>query len=173
MITHVQLLELAHYDPESGHFTWIKPRPKIRVGARAGYLHYRGYRAIEIYARAYAEHRLAWLYVYGTWPKDQIDHINRERSDNRISNLREATNGQNRANSKHMSRHGCKGIAFHGWLKENPWEARITVNKKSIYLGCFPTKYAAHQAYAEAGKKYFGEYHYTNLSEVPEAPSAS
>jgi len=72
--------------------------------------------------------------------------------------LREATNAQNRANSKTTSSHGLKGIAYHDWLTENPWEAKIRFNKKTIYLGCYPTKEDAHEAYKRAAKIYFGEF---------------
>jgi len=154
MIDIDYLREILHFDPSTGVFTWAKPRPKIRVGERAGHNHHKGYRRIDVCGKSYAEHRLAWFYYYGVWPADQIDHINRVRDDNRISNLREASNGENRANAKSASKHGVKGVAFHSWLKERPWEARIQLKKDGRRtcksLGCFPTKEEAHARYTAA-----------------------
>ena len=151
MITVEELRLILNYDQDTGLLTWAKPRPKIRVGDRAGCLHHKGYRHMEIKGRYYACHRLVWLYVTGNWPNGQIDHINRDRDDNRFSNLREATNGQNRANCRSASKHGVKGVSFHPWLTERPWEGRVQYrrNGKRITksLGCFPTKEEAHQAY--------------------------
>jgi hypothetical protein len=150
--------KILSYDKESGEFYWATPRPKIRVGQKAGYTGGKGYRYIEINARQYAAHRLAWAYVNGYWPKDQIDHINRNKSDNRISNLREATNGQNRANSKTSNKHGLKGVKELKWMKNNRYQAQITFNKKVIYLGCFKTPEEAHKRYCEEAKKLHGDF---------------
>ena len=158
MITAAELRRLLSYDPSTGHFTWRTPRPKVRVGMRAGYLHYRGYRYIEIDARAYAEHRLAWLYVTDRWPEDQLDHRNRQRDDNRFENLREATNGQNRANSNSRNRTGFKGVSHHPWMTERPYEARIRTKGRALSLGCYPTPEEAHQAYVEAARKHHGDF---------------
>ena len=158
-ISHETLTEILNYDPDTGFFHWAKPRPKIRVGQRAGCLHHKGYINIEIHGKHYAAHRLAWFYMNRKWPLDQIDHINVNRSDNRICNLREATNSQNRANSRSANRTGFKGVSYKNWLKDNPYEAKITFNKKYIYLGCFATAEKAHEAYVEAAIRFQGEYH--------------
>lgn len=84
----------------------------------------------------------------------QIDHIDRNPLNNCRNNLRSATNGQNRANSKGSSKCGFKGVH----LKSNRWYAQITINKKKIYLGYFDTPVEAHLAYCEAAKKYHGEF---------------
>lgn len=158
MITHQELIETLTYDPETGIFRWAKPRPKIQVGQIAGYLHHKGYINMEINGKHYSAHRLAWFYITGENSKKQIDHINRCRSDNRISNLREATHGQNRANSKCFNKNGYKGVTKHKWLKEKPFAAQITFNKKVIYLGCYPTAEEAHSAYCRAAKKMHGDF---------------
>lgn len=157
-ITHSELLELIRYDPKTGKMFWIKARPKIRVGDEVGYLHHKGYRACEIRGKQYAIHRLAWFYMTGEWPKDQIDHRNRKRADNRWKNLREATNGQNRANSACKNKTGFKGVRYHPWIKDNPYEAAIRADKIRHYLGCFPTAEAAHEAYKEAAQRLHGEF---------------
>jgi len=160
-------MEILSYDPLTGIFTWRTPRPKVRVGEAAGSrTHHRGYVYIELFGQAYAAHRLAWFYVHRKWPRQQIDHKNRKRADNRIDNLREASNGQNRANSKHCNKNGFKGVAHHAWLKDNPYQASIRCNKKTIYLGCYPTAKRAHEAYKAAAKKLHGEF--SNHGEAPE-----
>lgn len=160
MITHEELTKLLRYDQATGLLHWNSPRPKIRVGNRAGYLHHKGYINLEINGKHYAAHRLIWFYVTGSMPTTQIDHINGNRSDNRFENLREATHGQNRANSKTTNKHGLKGVRRIPWMKDTDrcWQASITHNKKVIYLGCFHTKEEAHMAYCDASKRLHGEF---------------
>lgn len=88
----------------------------------------------------YLAHRLAWLYVYGEWPKNQIDHINRIKTDNKIKNLRDVTNSTNQHNNA-IRRHNTSGTTGVMTLKsKNSWGAQIYVNNKRIYLGVFKTK---------------------------------
>lgn len=158
MITHAELLRLLSYDTTTGEFHWCAPRPKIRVGQRAGYRHHKGYRCLEIDGKHYSEHRLAWFYVTGRWPTKQIDHRDRVRDNNRFDNLREATNSQNRANSRTSNKHGLKGVRYHPWLKDKPWEAQIMKDRKNRSLGCYATKEEAHAAYCEAARELHGEF---------------
>jgi hypothetical protein len=158
---HSYLTSILIYDPETGSFQWSAPRPKIKVGQRAGYLKKNtGYIYIEIDGKSHSAHRLAWLYVTGNEPTMQIDHINRNRSDNRFENLREATHGQNRANSKSTNKHGIKGVRRLPWMKDADkcWQASITHNKKVIYLGCFHTVEEARLAYCNAAKRLHGDF---------------
>jgi hypothetical protein len=157
-IDHSYLLEILHYDPDAGVFQWAKPRPKIRVGQRAGTLHHRGYIYLEIDGKHCAAHRLAWFYVTGERPAKQVDHINRDKSDNRFFNLRLAEHGQNRANSRHNNKNGFKGVTHHKWLKTKPYQAQITFQKKVIYLGCYATPEEASAAYKEAAERFHGEF---------------
>jgi len=107
--------------------------------------------------KRYLQHRLVWLYVHGRWPKDQIDHINGNRSDNRLCNLREATCSQNLMNARAHS-HNTSGLK--GACKHEPgyWSSVIRVNGKNKYLGRFKSPEEAHAVYASAAKKYFGEF---------------
>ena len=158
-MNHDQLILDIHYTPETGDFHWISARPKVQVGQKAGYVKKnKGYVYIEYKGKSYSAHRLAWFYIYKKFPQNQIDHINGNRADNRIANLREATHGQNRANSKHNNMNGLKGVCYRSHLKIKPWVAQITHNRKVIYLGCYPTKELAHAAYCEAAKKLHGEF---------------
>ena len=77
-LTQSQLKEFISYDRDSGKFTWIKsPSRNIKVGSEAGTIHITGYVYIRFLNKQYRAHRLAWFYVYGVWPKDQLDHIKR------------------------------------------------------------------------------------------------
>src|SRR6266446_8705973 len=109
------------YDPVTGHFTWIKKRKgrNHAIGSKAGYTDAYGYLTIGINYKIYKAHRLAWLYMTGKWPKNFIDHINRDPSDNRWENLREATRSQNQINSKvpSSSKLGIKGIRLRSYGK--------------------------------------------------------
>lgn len=159
VITHDRLLDHLHYDPNTGLFTWRKPRPKVRVGMIAGTTtnsHSR--RSIVIDGKAYLGGRLAWFYVTGHWPKEQIDHINRVGTDDRFANLREATQAQNQQNTAQCGKHGLKGIRHNPTSKRNPWCAQISHNRKNIHLGVFDTPEKAHAAYTSAARRLRGKF---------------
>ena len=134
LISADELRRIFDYDPETGHFTWVvKTHPKVTIGKIAGRRDRKGYIEIKVHNRFYRAHRLAWLYVYGEWPRDQIDHINGVRDDNRISNLREATSAQNCSN-KGMSKNNTSGFKGVSWYKPtSKWGARI----RDKHLGYF------------------------------------
>lgn len=145
-LTPVRLRERVAYCPESGEFTWIAG---IRIGKPAASVHGCGYRTVRIDGRSYLLHRLAWLYVHGRWPINQIDHINGERADNRIANLRECTNSQNCQNVRpHKDGSGLLGTSFIKALKK--WQAGIGTAGKRRHLGYFQTQDEAHSAYLAA-----------------------
>ncbi len=99
-LTAEYLRSILHYDQETGIFTWkVRTARRVKAGDVAGCSDGDGYRLIKVQSRLYKAHRLAWLYIHGSWPKDQIDHINRIRTDNRIANLREVSNKQNLQNT--------------------------------------------------------------------------
>lgn len=151
-LTADRLRQLVAYNPETGVFTWIAKRRKCRPGDVAGCLMGTGYRAIRLDNNLHYAHRLAWLYVTGQWPAQQIDHANGDRADNRFSNLREATNIEN-AHNRRKRKSNTSG--YTGVRKENSrWAASIKVNYKAIRLGLFGTPEEAHQAYLSAQEKY-------------------
>jgi len=158
---HEQLINDLSYNPETGEFHWISARPKIKVGMKAGcFKKNKGYIYIEYQGKQYSAHRLAWFYVHKNFPAEYIDHINGLKTDNRIANLREATHGQNKANSKTINKTGLKGVRRLPWVKDQDrcWQAQITHNKKVIYLGCYNTKEEAHKAYCTAAKELHGDF---------------
>jgi hypothetical protein len=137
IVTQHTLKSLLTYDAETGWFRWRTTRSNRRAGSLAGHLHPRGYVRIVVCKQTYDAHRLAWLYVYGDWPKGQVDHINRVKNDNRIQNLRCVTRSQNRQNSavNCNSTTNIKGVGWHKHAQK--WCARITIDGARIQLGVF------------------------------------
>lgn len=159
MIDHAVLLNTLDYDPDTGEFVWkIKTSKKVVVGKRAGGLNSAGYVQIKINNHFLYGHRLAWFYVHGQWPVAEIDHINRNPSDNRIANLRLADRflqNQNKCVRKD-SKTGVSGVRFRkDTLK---WTADLKRNKKTIYLGCFQDKESAILARKNAEALYFSNH---------------
>jgi hypothetical protein len=144
------LREYLRYDPETGVFTWRKARYGVRVGIAAGSQNKVGYVEIRVNRRLYLAHRLAWFYSYGEWPKQQIDHINGVRSDNRLSNLRDVPQGINLQNErKPRKSNPYLGVSQKG----TRWVAQIHHAGVHRYLGLFSTPEDAHAAYVEAKRK--------------------
>ena len=138
IITHNQLKSFLNYCPDSGLFSWKINGKRNKNGEVAGSSHIRGYITIGIMGRQYLAHRLAWLYVTGEWPKKHIDHINRDRSDNRFLNLREACHIVNSRNRK-PSKNSLSGVTGVSWRKKDKkWQARINNDEGiQINLGYF------------------------------------
>ena len=112
----------------------------------AGSLHPTGYIFINLFRKRYSAHRLAWFYVYGIWPKNDIDHINRSCADNRILNLRDVTKSKNQHNSKMRINNtsGIKGVSFQ--KRSQKWRAVIDKDGEQIWLGEFIDKQSAIEA---------------------------
>jgi hypothetical protein len=138
------------YDPETGVFT-RKKNGNSRFSTNSV-----GYTQIGIDGHNYRGHRLAWLYVYGEWPRDQIDHINGARTDNRITNLRESSQAENCGN---VARHRDNKSGFKGVFPfRKKWAAQICRDGVKKHLGTFETPEAAHAAYSDAATQVFGEF---------------
>jgi len=160
-LTQEELKRRLHYDPDTGIFTWLSAFQSQLVGRVAGGDH-KGYVRINISCKLYLAHRIAFLYMMGKFPKDQVDHINHIKDDNRWCNLRECTHSQNLMNGKAYKNNtsGFKGVS---WLKHaKKWQAQIMRNKKSTYLGVFKSKTEAAKIYNKAAKKYHGEFAHLN-----------
>ena len=151
-LTHERLLQVLAYDEGTGDFTWLVTRGKALQGHQAGQPLRSGYIGIGIDRRDYLAHRLAWFYVFGRWPAGQIDHINGDRHQNRIANLRDVTSAENNQNTLGPScrnRSGILGIA----PNRNKWRAQIVVGGKRTHLGTFSTQEEASAAYLEAKRQ--------------------
>lgn len=151
-----EIRDLLEYFPETGVFLWKIDRQNAKIGTRAGYIVAKGYRVISVKLKRYYAHRLAWLYMTGKWPQEQIDHKNMMKDDNRFENLRHATGGQNLANSITRASSGFKGVKY--FKRDHVWAAYIGHNNKKYYLGRFPTPEEAHRAYCIAAEKFHGEF---------------
>ena len=154
-ITQDRLKGVLRYDPETGLFTWlVATGRRMRVGSVAGTLNSGGYIRIAVDGKIYRAHRLAFLYMTGEWPQDQVDHRDTDRTNNRWLNLRPASNSQNSANKRATSLSGYKGVYKNGV----GYAAQITVAGKNIYLGQFHTPEQASEAYAAAANDMHGEF---------------
>lgn len=155
-----RLRELLFYDNATGVFVWRIQRHRSSISAWtiAGYLMPDGYRRICIDLVKYPAHRLAWLHNYGEWPQGFLDHINGQRDDNRIANLRLATIAQNAANMRGRSPDALRGVDFD--RKRGKYRAKITAAGVTKYIGLFSSADAAHRAYLAEAERLHGEFAY-------------
>lgn len=166
MITQQELKELLSYDPLTGIFTW---KPRIitnnsqfniqRAGKPAGCIDNFGYviikRRVDGKIQNFKAHRLVWLYMYGHFPEQFIDHIDGNRTNNKLSNLREcssAENSQNFIKATSKSETGLLGVVNYKRGKK-AFGATIKVNGKQKHLGMFYTSEEAHQKYLETKRE--------------------
>lgn len=153
MLTQERLKELLYYSPETGVFIWRSHEEPTNVKI-AGCVKRDGYWDIKIAKKAYKAHRLVWLWVYGCWPDGSLDHINGNKTDNRISNLRCVTSRQNMQNLFSHRNGKLVGCRFH--KRAQKWEGRIKIAGKHLYLGLFPTELEANEAYCAKHLELFG-----------------
>lgn len=151
-----EMKRLLTYDPITGEFVRkVSSGSRASAGMTPGYIAQNGYRMISLLGKMHLAHRLAWLYIHGSMPPGRLDHINRDRADNRISNLRIATakqNGENQTLSV-ANTSGVKGVT---WCKANyKWLAQIQHNKVNMYLGYYSNIADAKVARRNAEAKFF------------------
>lgn len=181
--------ELVDFDPNTGDLTWKKRREdlfKTTASARSWNTRYAGrpaftneidgkYLKSSIFNRYYLAHRVAWVVFYGSWPEGEIDHVNGNPSDNRISNLRIATSSENKANVACRRGHGSvyKGVSFD--KKKGMWQARIGYKQERKHLGHFHNEIDARDAYNKASKDMHGPFSNTTpaLTEYDEVAKYS
>lgn len=157
--TQARVLEYYNYDPASGHLIF-KERPESefsaprysdhlkRVGEVAGHVDFQGYCKVCVDGANYPAHKIIWLMMYGEWvqyPKHEIDHINGERSDNRLSNLRKVTKSENQRNTtmRVCNTSGVHGVNWKPTYNKSGggrWVARIWNGPRHVYLGSFKEK---------------------------------
>jgi hypothetical protein len=154
-ISQSQLKSALSYDANTGVFTWLKPTSnRVKAGAPAGALQNHGYVVVGFGGNHYLAHRLAWLYSYGTWPKGEVDHINRNRQDNRLANLRDTTRSENALNTgaRPESSSGIKGVSWDKVCKR--WRVQMRIKGKQTYVGVFKTIEEATVAYQKFAVTY-------------------
>lgn len=150
-------LKYLHYDPSNGNLIWRKaPRGGVAIGSGGNRsLNSRGYQLITLQRKSYLAHRIIWLMTYGNLPKF-LDHINRDRSDNRIANLREATWTENLRNKSPYKKRSTlpPGVTKHG----AKFRAKISIDNRQKSLGNFATPEEAGRAYIQARIELFGQF---------------
>jgi hypothetical protein len=145
VLTAERLRALLSYDELTGVFLW-RPGHR-RAGKPAGTVTQYGYRQLVVDGRSLLAHRIAWAYVHGLWPSKGMDHINGDKLDNRISNLREADQSQNMQNMR-LRRTNTSGLMGVSWDKQrSKWRAQIKVKRQVRVIGLFPTAEEAGAAY--------------------------
>jgi hypothetical protein len=158
-LTQKQLKKVFYYDPNTGFFTRLLKRSNAcKMEPRRGILQSQGYYKVYIHPRRYYAHQLAWLYVYGKFPEGELDHVNRDYSDNRIANLRQASRQQNSINQKLRSdnRSGYKGVT---WREDcGKWLVQISKDRRDYYLGLFANIIDAAKAYDNAAFRLYGTF---------------
>lgn len=172
------LRQLLRYEPETGKLFWLERGPEWfetsdprgpewlmnawngRFAGKEAFtsMTYKGYMAGHLLSKPLLAHRLAWAIYTGKWPADQIDHININKSDNRICNLREASNSENQMNTpaRISGQHKSKGVGFAKHMGK--WVARITTDGNRQFLGYFDRKEDAVSAYADAAHRQHGKF---------------
>lgn len=161
-LTLNRLKELLSYDPETGFFHWRKAWGRRRMDVPAGCFNKRdGYILIGIDRVVYQAHRLAWFYANGEMPDVLIDHRNGNGIDNRLHNLRQASQEQNLQNRGKQANNtsGFKGVYWH--RQNSNWVAKIQSNGRSHSLGSYPTAEDAYSAYCAAAERLHGEFAHT------------
>lgn len=153
------LRKIFHYNSETGEFRYKYSRGSASKGSLAGIIDTAdGYRVIRVLGRQYAAHRVAFALTYNRWPQPLCDHINGDKLDNRIVNLREATHTDNLCNSRtpKSNKSGYKGVHWH--KRDKRWRARVKLNRKEYVCGHFKTVEEAAQAVAKKRQELHGEF---------------
>lgn len=165
-LTQERLKQLLHYNPETGVFVWRVDKGRAKAGSVAGTLS-RGYVRIKIDNGLYFAHRLAWLHTHGVLPNQYLDHINQNRSDNRMANLRDATSLDNNRNTRSRSGSSSRWLGVMWYKRNKKWGTQIRVNGKQKYFGLFECESTAAMVYNEAALEHFGEF--ASLNEAEQA----
>jgi hypothetical protein len=148
MLTQERLKSILSYEEETGIFRWrIEASTRARTGSVAGTVDCDGYTVIRIAGKGYKAHRLAWLYVHGVFPEKVIDHINEQKRDNSIRNLRLVTTSENNQNITPPNLFSTSGLRGVSWFEQyGKWKGTFQVMGKKIFVGYFDDKHDAYRA---------------------------
>lgn len=147
-LTQERLKELLSYDPDTGVFTRLSVPTKQKhwLGQKAGNVNALGYERASVDGKVYRMHRLAFLYMTGSWPAGEVDHINGNKADNRWSNLRSVSTRQNLINRLIKGKSSpYPGVSFH--KKSGRWYAHVTQDSVNRHVGSFSSEREAYTAY--------------------------
>ena len=155
-MTKDQIEELLEYR-DGGLYWKVSNRASVSVGRRVGCIHHSGYRHFRIFGKLYREHRVIFFLHHGYFP-EFVDHIDGDRQNNRIENLREATKSQNNMNAKLRKDNtsGIKGVSWHKQHKK--WYVCLNLNRKQKFIGLFDDLELAELVSIEAKDKYHKEF---------------
>jgi hypothetical protein len=150
------LNDCLQYEESTGNLIWKKSiSSRYKIGSIAGFKKKDGYIRIRLLGKSYLAHRIIWFYVYKQWPNGVIDHINRNKSDNRLINLRVVNIQQNTHNQRNPQKGNKSGYLGVSWNKTDcAWRANIAIKGRQILIGKYKTAEEASQAYFEAKKIY-------------------
>ncbi len=154
-IAQERLKELFTYDAITGVLSrLVATSNRVKIGDIVGSIDSKGYWRVGVDGHSYRAHRLAWLYTHGEFPPDQIDHIDGDKLNNRIANLRPVSMQENQRNER-LSKNNTSGIIGVTWSRcAKKWVSQITVSRKNIYLGCYKDLELASFVRKEAEIKY-------------------
>lgn len=159
MLTQALIAEFYFYDVETGNLIHRKNSNVRKAGLVAGSPNPFGYQKIGLKGKVYSAHRMVWILFHGEIPEGMcIDHINGNKSDNRISNLRLVTQKQNMENTRKPVTNisGYKGVSW--WKSTSKWKAQISHGGKKYHIGLYETKEEARDAYERKAKEFFTHY---------------
>jgi hypothetical protein len=150
-LTLERVREVLAYEPLTGDFRWTVSRRGISAGKAGGLRD--GYVKLNLLGHQPGAHRVAWLLFHGVWPSGEIDHINGNRADNRMCNLRDVPRSVNLQN---IRAHKGNKLGLLGVTRSpsGKYQARISIQDRNTYLGTFATPEEAHQAYLEAKREH-------------------
>lgn len=149
------LRALLHYEPKTGHFTWLTSEGGVTIGSVAGNVNSNGYWVVGINSTKYRQHRLAWFYHYGCWPVGTVDHLDCNRANNRIDNLRDVSQAVNIQNQRTATKASQSGVLGVYWSERRQgFIASLHIDRKQKRRGPYKTIERATAAYIELKRKY-------------------
>lgn len=155
-VTPDRFRECFQYNPSTGALYWKVSRGRVAAGAKVAFVRTDGYVGVSVDGVRCVAHRVIWAIVYGHHPEHQIDHVNGDRQDNRIKNLRDVPHLVNMQNMRDAQSHNKYGhlLGAHFHKNDRRWRSNINVGGKLVSLGAFDTEQQAHEAYVQAKRAY-------------------